>query len=115
MTAFRSAAEREPNNAVPRAQLGDLYFGSERFDDALKWYEQALELTPNDVRVSSQLAMTYYYTNQTDRALQQLERSTQDRSEARGDLAEPRLRPGVREAGSERRGTGLAAGDQDRA
>jgi tetratricopeptide (TPR) repeat protein len=76
VTAFRSAAEREPNNAVPRAQLGDLYFGSERFDDALKWYEQALALTPNDVRVSSQLAMTYYYTNQTDRALQQLERST---------------------------------------
>jgi hypothetical protein len=28
-----------------------------------------LALTPNDVRVSTQLAMTYYYTNQTDRAL----------------------------------------------
>jgi cytochrome c-type biogenesis protein CcmH/NrfG len=76
VTAFRSAAEREPNNAVPRAQLGDLYFGSERFDDAVKWYEQAMALTPADVRVSSQLAMAYYYTNQTDRALQQLERST---------------------------------------
>ncbi len=76
VTAFRSAAEREPKNAAPRAQLGDLYFGAERFDEAVKWYEQALALTPNDVRVSSQLAMAYYYTNQTDRALQQLERST---------------------------------------
>jgi tetratricopeptide (TPR) repeat protein len=76
VTAFRSAAEREPKNAAPRAQLGDLYFGSERFDEAVKWYEQAVALTPNDVRVNSQLAMAYYYTNQTDRALQQLERAT---------------------------------------
>jgi cytochrome c-type biogenesis protein CcmH/NrfG len=76
VTAFRSAAEKEPKNAAPRAQLGDLYFNSERFDDSIKWYEQALALAPNDVRVNSQLAMAYYYTNQTDRALQQLERAT---------------------------------------
>jgi cytochrome c-type biogenesis protein CcmH/NrfG len=73
--AFRSAADSEPKNAAPRAQLGDLYFNSERFDDAVKWYEEALALTPNDARVGSQLAMAYYYTNQTDRALQQLERT----------------------------------------
>jgi cytochrome c-type biogenesis protein CcmH/NrfG len=73
----RSAAraEKDPKNAAPRSQLGDLYFNAERFDDSIKWYEQALALTPDDVRVSSQLAMAYYYTNQTDRALQQLERS----------------------------------------
>jgi cytochrome c-type biogenesis protein CcmH/NrfG len=76
VTAFRSAAEKEPKNAAPRTQLGDLYFNSERFDDSIKWYEQALALAPNDVRVNSQLAMAYYYTNQTDRALQQLERAT---------------------------------------
>ena len=75
VTAFRNVAEKDPKNAAPRAQLGDLYFNAERFDDSIKWYEQALALTPDDARVSSQLAMAYYYTNQTDRALQQLERS----------------------------------------
>jgi cytochrome c-type biogenesis protein CcmH/NrfG len=75
VTAFRNVAEKDPKNAAPRVQLGDLYFNAERFDDSIKWYEQALALTPDDVRVSSQLAMAYYYTNQTDRALQQLERS----------------------------------------
>jgi len=75
VTAFRSAAEKDPRSAAPRAQLGDLYFNAERFDDSIKWYEQALALTPDDVRISSQLAMAFYYTNQTDRALQQLERS----------------------------------------
>jgi len=75
VTAFRSAAEKEPKNPAPRAQLGDLYFNSERFDDSIKWYEQALALTPNDVRVNSQLAMAYYYTNQNDRALAQFDQS----------------------------------------
>jgi cytochrome c-type biogenesis protein CcmH/NrfG len=75
VTAFRSLAEREPGNAAPRTQLGDLYFASERFDDSIKWYEEALKLSPNDVKVSGQLGMAYYYTNQIDRALQQLERS----------------------------------------
>jgi tetratricopeptide (TPR) repeat protein len=75
VTAFRSVAEREPTNAAPRAQLGDLYFSAERFDEAVKWYEEALKLSANDVRVSTQLGMAYYYTNQIDRALQQLDRS----------------------------------------
>jgi tetratricopeptide (TPR) repeat protein len=75
VTAFRSVAEREPTNAAPRAQLGDLYFNAERFDEAVKWYEEAFKLSANDVRVSTQLGMAYYYTNQTDRALQQLDRS----------------------------------------
>jgi cytochrome c-type biogenesis protein CcmH/NrfG len=75
VTAFRSVADREPNNAAPRVELGDLYFKAERFDEAVKWYEEALKITGNDVRLSTQLAMSYYYTNQTDRALQQLERS----------------------------------------
>jgi tetratricopeptide (TPR) repeat protein len=73
--AFLSVAERDPGNATPRVELGDLYFNAERFDEAVKWYEEALTINANDVRVSTQLGMSYYYTNQTDRALQQLERS----------------------------------------
>jgi cytochrome c-type biogenesis protein CcmH/NrfG len=76
VTAFRSVAEREPANATPRVQLGDLYFAAERFDEAAKWYDEALKISPNDAKVSSQLGMAYYYTNQIDRAVQQLERST---------------------------------------
>ena len=115
MTAFRSAADREPKNAAPRAQLGDLYFGSERFDDSIKWYEEALALTPDDVRVSSQLAMAYYYTNQTDRAVQQLERTVKMNPKHAEAWLNLGIRPRLRQAGSGRRGTGLAAGAQDRA
>jgi len=75
VTAFRSVAEREPSNAAPRVELGNLYFDAERFDDAIKWYEEAVKLAPTDPDVSTDLGVSYYYTNQPDRALQQFDRS----------------------------------------
>jgi tetratricopeptide (TPR) repeat protein len=75
VTAFRSVAEREPSNALPRVQLGNVYFDAERFDEAIRWYEAAMKVAPNDANVSTDLGISYYYTNQPDRALQQFTRS----------------------------------------
>ena len=71
--ALKSVAEREPNNPKPRVDLGNLYFDAERYDDAIKWYEQALKLTSKDVNVSTDLGVCYYYTNQPDKALAQFD------------------------------------------
>ncbi len=73
--ALTSVAEREPSNAQPRVQLGNLYFDAERYDDAIKWYGEAVKLSPNDVNVSTDLGVCYYYTNQPDKALEQFDRS----------------------------------------
>lgn len=73
--ALTSVAEREPSNAKPRVDLANLYFDAERYDDAIKWYGEALKLQPNDVNVSTDLGVCYYYTNQPDKALEQLEHS----------------------------------------
>ena len=75
VNAFISVAEREPSNAVPRVQLGNLYFDAERYDDAIKWYSDALRLSPNEVEISTDLGVSYYYTNQPDKALEQFDRS----------------------------------------
>ncbi len=74
-SALRSTAEREPGNAQARAQLGNLYFDAERYADAITWYSEALKLAPNDPDVSTDLGVSYYYTNQPDRALQQFDQS----------------------------------------
>src|SRR5712691_9418118 len=73
--ALTSVAGREPQNAQPRVQLANLYFDAERYDDAIKWYGEALKLSPNDVNVSTDLGVCYYYTNQPDKALEQFDRS----------------------------------------
>jgi tetratricopeptide (TPR) repeat protein len=75
VTAFESVADREPTNPTPRVQLGNLYYDAERYEDAIKWYTEALKLSPDDVDVSTDLGVAYYYTSQPDRALEQFERS----------------------------------------
>ena len=75
VNAFKSIAEREPSNPTPRVELANLYFDSERYDDAIKWYSEALKLKPNDVNVSTDLGVSYYYTNQADKALDQFSHS----------------------------------------
>jgi tetratricopeptide (TPR) repeat protein len=71
VNALKGVAEREPRNAGPRAQLGNLFFDAERYDDAIKWYTDALKLAPADVNVSTDLGVCYYYINKPDEALAQ--------------------------------------------
>jgi tetratricopeptide (TPR) repeat protein len=75
VSAFKSIAEKDPSNAEARVQLANLYFDAERYDDAIRWYTEALKLTPNDVNVSTDLGVCYYYSNQPDKALDQFARS----------------------------------------
>jgi tetratricopeptide (TPR) repeat protein len=73
--AFQSIVDREPSNPKPRIELANLYFDAERYDDAIKWYGEALKISPDDVNVSTDLGISYFYLNQPDKALEQLTRS----------------------------------------
>src|SRR6266513_1473967 len=75
VNALKVVAEREAKNPKPRVELANLYFDAEKFDEAIKWYEAALKLNPNDVDVSTDLGVSYYYTNNPEKALAQLDRS----------------------------------------
>ena len=75
VNALKTVAGRDASSATPRVQLGNLYFDAERYDDAIKWYDEALKVTPNDVDVSTDLGVSYYYANQPDKALAQFDRS----------------------------------------
>jgi tetratricopeptide (TPR) repeat protein len=73
--SLEQQAKAEPGNAEVKAELANLYFDAERYDQAIQWYEAALKARPNDPNISTDLAIAYYYTNQADRALAQLDRS----------------------------------------
>jgi tetratricopeptide (TPR) repeat protein len=75
VNALKAVAERETSNATPRVQLGNLYFDAERYDEAIKWYADAIRLSPKDVNVSTDLGVSYYYSNQPDKALEQFSHS----------------------------------------
>ena len=72
---LRATAERNPADADTRVQLGNLYFDAERFDEAARWYEDALKVEPRNVDASTDLGISYYYMNQPDRALAQFDKS----------------------------------------
>jgi cytochrome c-type biogenesis protein CcmH/NrfG len=75
--ALRTVVDRDPKNAVARAQLGNLYYDAGRYTDAIQWYGESVALNPKDVSVSTDLGVSYYYNNQPDLAIKQLEHSLQ--------------------------------------
>jgi tetratricopeptide (TPR) repeat protein len=75
VSALKTVAEKEAANAAPRVQLGNLYFDAEKYDEAIKWYGEALRLAPKDVNVSTDLGVSFYYSNQPDKALAQFDQS----------------------------------------
>ena len=68
-------AKQNPQDATPRTQLGNMYFDAEKYADAAKWYEASLQIAPSNPDVSTDLAVSYYYSNQTDKALEQFQKS----------------------------------------
>ncbi len=73
--ALQTIVNSDPKNIEARVQLANTYFDGERYQDAIKWYEEALRLDPRNVDVSTDLGVSYYYTNNPDRALKQFEHS----------------------------------------
>jgi cytochrome c-type biogenesis protein CcmH/NrfG len=73
--ALEAAAAAAPRDATPRVELGNLYFDAEQYDQAIRWYENALKIQPKAVDVSTDLGVAYYYSNQPDRAIEQLNHS----------------------------------------
>lgn len=67
----------DPNNADAAIQLANTYFDAERYEDAIKWYEQGLKLKPNNPDASTDLGVSYYYTKRTEDALKQFDHSLQ--------------------------------------
>jgi len=68
---LRGQAASDTRNAAIRTELGNLYFDADRFDDAIRWYQESLRIDPSNPDVSTDLGIAYYYSNEPDRALEQ--------------------------------------------
>ena len=46
VAALESLAARQPGDAAVRVELGNLYMDAERWDEAIRWYREALAVNP---------------------------------------------------------------------
>ncbi len=77
VTSLTATLASNPRDVESMVQLGNTYFDSERFDDAIKWYQSALAIDPANADASTDLGVSYFYTDRPDQALTQFERSLQ--------------------------------------
>ncbi|MGZ5635018.1 MAG: tetratricopeptide repeat protein [Burkholderiales bacterium] len=69
------ALQADPRNFETLANLGNTYYDHQFYDEAIKYYERALEVRPNEVNVRTDMGTTYYYIGQPQRAIQEFQRS----------------------------------------
>jgi tetratricopeptide (TPR) repeat protein len=55
VAALESLASRQAQDAAVRVELGNLYMDAERWDDAVRWYREALEIDTSLADVATDL------------------------------------------------------------
>ena len=82
--ALEEQANSNPQDPAPRLKLADDLYDHGRYEQAIGWYQKALQLDPTNVNASTDLGTCYFNVGRTDDALRQLH----------GSLAiEPRHQP----------------------
>lgn len=78
-TAPLNLKQMEKSAETPEslAILGDKYFESNRFQDAIDIYERVVKLNPDDVDTYNDLGLALHYIGKPDRAIDTLRRGTE--------------------------------------
>jgi cytochrome c-type biogenesis protein CcmH/NrfG len=67
--------KRDPNNSDLLNQIGLIYKATHQFNDAIAYYQRALQANPKNTAARTDLASCLYYLGDTDGALKQLQES----------------------------------------
>ncbi len=67
-----SQLQSHPNDPALLAQIGNIYYDTQNYGEAIKFYEQSLKADPKSPDVRTDLGTSYYYLGDADRALQEL-------------------------------------------
>jgi len=61
----------DPNNASLLYQIGNLYYDAQQYPEAVKYYENSLNISPNATDVRTDLGTAYHLMGQPDKAIQE--------------------------------------------
>ena len=73
--ALESLAARQPRDASVRVELGNLHMDAERWDEAIRWYREALALDPNRPDVATDLGACLVSAGRPADALPEFEKA----------------------------------------
>jgi cytochrome c-type biogenesis protein CcmH/NrfG len=75
--AMESLANRQPGERAPRVELGNLYMDHQRWEEAIRWYREALSLGPDDADVATDLGACLVHAGRPKAGLAEFERVLQ--------------------------------------
>jgi len=61
----------DPKNSALLYQIGNLYYDAQQYPEAVKYYEQSLNVDPKATDVRTDMATAYHLMGQSDRAIQE--------------------------------------------
>ena len=65
------ALKANPKDAATLVQVGNLYYDHKSWPEAIRYYQQALDIRPDDPDVRTDMGTAYYYSGFPDKALDQ--------------------------------------------
>ena len=68
-------AARAPSDPRPRLEIANLLYDHKQFEQAIPWYEKALELDPHNVDARTDLGTAYYNLGRADEAIREYRKS----------------------------------------
>jgi tetratricopeptide (TPR) repeat protein len=71
--ALESLAVRQPGDASVRVQLGNLYMDHQRWDEAIRWYREALAVQPANPDVRTDLGACFVSSGRAQEGLAEFE------------------------------------------
>jgi tetratricopeptide (TPR) repeat protein len=74
VAALESLAARQPKDASVRVELGNLYMDAERWDEAIRWYREALAVNPALVETATDLGACLVSAGRPAEGLAEFER-----------------------------------------
>lgn len=63
--------ESDPRNSALLYQIGNLYYDAQQYPEAVKYYENSLQIDPKATDVRTDMATAYHLMGQSDRAIQE--------------------------------------------
>jgi cytochrome c-type biogenesis protein CcmH/NrfG len=68
-------ASQNPNDPAPALQLANLFFDQGQYDQAVPWYQKALQLDPKNVSARTDLGTCFFNLGKPDEALREFRQS----------------------------------------